>query len=149
LNFSRTNKKKTEYKNSIDYLNRLSNIKEKWADAFRKKIFTAGTHTTSRAESVNALFKRYMTRNCEISDIIYLLENIQRISCVQDFSSKNIVLKDTDEFIESEPVLMDLRILVSKQIFIKHLLEFKIFNKYATKFLDKEGEDAYSYNVYL
>ena len=115
IEFLQNQQKKTEYKNSIDYLNRLSNIKEKWADAFRKKIFTAGTHTTSRAESVNALFKRYMTRNCEISDIIYLLENIQRISCVQDFSSKNIVLKDTDEFIEFEPVLMDLRVLVSKQ----------------------------------
>jgi len=38
----------------LRYLRSLIQIKEKWATAFTPSVFNAGTHATSRAESVNA-----------------------------------------------------------------------------------------------
>jgi hypothetical protein len=41
----------------ISYLRNLLLIKEKWSRAFAPRVFTAGTHTTSRSESVNSQIK--------------------------------------------------------------------------------------------
>jgi len=38
----------------LAYLRFMLNIKEKWATAYTPKVFHAGTHTISRAESVNS-----------------------------------------------------------------------------------------------
>lgn len=44
----------------IIYLRNLLLIKEKWTRAFAPRLFTAGTHTTSRAESVNSQIKNLL-----------------------------------------------------------------------------------------
>ena len=41
----------------IRYLRSLIQIKEKWSSAFTPPVFNAGTHATSRAESVNSQIK--------------------------------------------------------------------------------------------
>ena len=137
-----------DFKKSVEYLERLFIIKEKWSDAYRKRIFTAGTHTTSRAESINAVIKRYMNRTCEISGLIYLLENVQGISCFQDFSTKNVQFKEKNIYTDSEPLLASLKLMVSQNIFQKHLSEFKVCSKYVTKLISRENDICF-YDVYV
>jgi len=56
-------------KKSSEYLANLYGKKKKWASCFTPPIFTAGIHTTSRIESVNAIIKMYVNSNSEVSDL--------------------------------------------------------------------------------
>jgi len=61
---------KETYTKSLNYLKDIWIFKEIWANPYKSIIFSAGAHTTSRAESMNALVKRYTGRQSELSSII-------------------------------------------------------------------------------
>jgi hypothetical protein len=58
----------------IAYLRNLLLIKEKWCRAFAPRLFTAGTHTTSRAESVNSQIKQKIDEKSSLVDVFYCLD---------------------------------------------------------------------------
>ena len=71
-------KNKENEDKSLKYFQDICQYKEKWCDAFRPLIFTAGAHTTSRAESTNALIKRHLNKTSELSDFIRLIEYLDQ-----------------------------------------------------------------------
>lgn len=60
----------------IKYLRQLIAIKEKWATAFMPQVFNAGTHTTSRAESVNAQIKVTINAQSKLVDIFAEMQTL-------------------------------------------------------------------------
>ena len=71
-------KSNSGFEKQLNYLQDQYSFKEKWADAFRPKIFSAGTHTTSRAESVNSAIKKYLNSRSEISTMITLIDDLEK-----------------------------------------------------------------------
>ncbi|CAI2386947.1 unnamed protein product [Moneuplotes crassus] len=60
----------------MGYLRKMFSIKEKWAAAFTPALFHAGTHTISRAESVNSQVKSKVFRRSSLCDIFKLMNDI-------------------------------------------------------------------------
>jgi len=73
---------------SKNYLERMFQCKEKWAKAYFKGDFSAGIYTTSRAESINSLIKKYVNSNCEISDFIKFLQDFEKKSIVEQYKEE-------------------------------------------------------------
>ena len=70
--------KKKNYNKGLQYLDSMYHIKEKWSRAYLPNIFTGGTRTTSRAESINALIKRYVPTKNDISDSFNLFQTLKK-----------------------------------------------------------------------
>ena len=60
----------------LTYLRKMFAIKEKWTAAYTPSIFHAGTHTISRAESVNSQVKSKVFRRSSLCDIFKLMNDI-------------------------------------------------------------------------
>ena len=45
-------------------------IKEKWASAFAPRVFSAGTHTSSRVESVNSWLKQTLNHKSSLIELL-------------------------------------------------------------------------------
>lgn len=73
-----------KYEKSLNYLKSIYEYKEKWATAHRPVIFTAGAHTTSRAEAVNSLIKRYINKSSELSGLTELVEEFDKSYVFED-----------------------------------------------------------------
>ena len=111
------------------YLERMYQCKEKWSRANFKGDFSGGIHTTSRAESINSLIKKYVNSNCEISDFIKFL---------QDFEKKSIVEQYKEEAAQNyitHPLIIELQKKIFGNIFDKHLEQFTLSHNYTIKFL--------------
>ena len=67
-----------KFAKSSAYLEKMHKIKHKWSEAFLPNGFTGGIHTTSRAESMNALVKKFCNSGSEISDIIKFLKTFEK-----------------------------------------------------------------------
>lgn len=89
LDFFKSNE---SYKKAQNYMENLYKNKEKWADSCKPTIFTAGTNTTSRAESMNKHIKRYMDSSKELSEAINLIMDLDKSSAFS-FPAENIDLK--------------------------------------------------------
>lgn len=53
-------------------------IKEKWTTAYAPNLFTARTHTTSRAESVNSQIKARVHSKSTLVDIFTMFQDIEQ-----------------------------------------------------------------------
>jgi len=84
--------------------------------------FTGGINTTSRAESVNSLVKRYVDSNSEVNDILRFLIDYER----------KIILSETFQY-ENYPLLLLLKCEVAEPIFNKHLIQFSLSHNYFVK----------------
>jgi len=79
----------------------VDNLKEKWANAYKPLIFSGGAHTTSRAESTNALVKRYINKRSELSSMIELIADLDQSSA---FKTCKETTNDQDE-----PILINIK----------------------------------------
>jgi len=136
--FESQDKNNDRYKKSIDYLKELCSYKEKWCDACKPLIFSAGSHTTSRAESMNALIKRFVNQRSELSDCIDLIELLDDSDA---FSAPVIKLtkKQTTQY-NLEPILESLKEKVGEIIFNKHFDQFIQHSRYAVKIIEEKEE---------
>lgn len=115
--------KEKKYLKSAEYLTRISKLKMQWASCYTPMIFTAGIHTTSRIESINAVIKLYVNSNSEISDII---------DFIITFEEKLLIKNQLEEEKNSEvhPLLKELRPILSRYIFNLHFEQHTLSYRY-------------------
>ena len=142
---------------SINYLEKMYKIKEKWAEAFLPHYFTGGVHTTSRAESLNALIKKYLSSKNEISDMIRFLRDFENKFTFEkeDFSKEgskveNVSAKNNEKVnskmknqYETHPIIIDLQKELSQLILAKHLEQFNLSHNYVCKHIKTETNATY------
>ena len=119
-------------------------IKEKWAEALLPHYSTGGVHTTSRAESFNALIKKYLSSKKKFSDMIRFLRDFENKftfekedfskegSKVENASAKNNekASKMKNQY-ETHPIIIDLQKQLSQLILDKHLEQFDLSHNYS------------------
>ena len=103
--------KEKNFNKTIEYLNFQLKHKEKWAKAFLPFEFTGGIHTTSRAESMNSLIKRYIDSNSEVYDILEFLIDYERKIIV----SETKIQKHLKDQYENHPLLLLLKVNLQNQ----------------------------------
>jgi len=114
---------------SSNYLEKMHIIRKKWGEAFLPAKFTGGVHSTSRAESMNSLIKRYVNSKSEIYDLIVFLKDFEKTSIYNDFKlSKEIVPQ-----YENHPIINELKKCVFETIFSKHFEQFSLSHNYFCK----------------
>jgi len=99
---------------SADYFEKICKLKLKWATCYTPQVFTAGIHTTSRIESINAVIKQYVNSNSEISNILDFM-----VAFEEKLQIKNEI-EEEKSVEEIHPVLKILKTLLSKYIFKLH-----------------------------
>lgn len=62
----------------LRYLQKLLMIKEKWTTAFNPRLFSAGTHTTSRIEAVNSWLKQTLHQKSSLLDVLQTFKDLDR-----------------------------------------------------------------------
>jgi hypothetical protein len=97
----------------LTYLRSLIQIKEKWATAFMPAVFNAGTHTTSRAESVNAQIKRSVNAQSKLTDIFSEMSALAERTCQQ----QQVKQHNQTQLFLNHPLLKDLYELYSRHAF--------------------------------
>jgi len=107
---------------SFKYLKEIWNYKEKWANSYRKIMFTAGTNTTSRAESMNKYIKEYLHKNTELSSLIELINQLD-ISSAFENPLKNLSKSKKCQN-EGDPLIVNIKEELGEIIFKKHYREF-------------------------
>ena len=88
----------------VRYLRSLIQIKEKWSSAFVPPVFNAGTHATSRAESVNAQIKTRVNSQSKLTDIFVAMADLAEK--VVDNSTS--VQRNQPKLFFNHPLLADL-----------------------------------------
>jgi len=118
-------------------------MKEKWANAYHPVLFTAETHTNSRAESLNSAIKKYLDSRSEVCAIMNLIENLE----ARYFFNESL-LKDSPMKALQEPILQSIENKLGKLIYTKHVHQFSTHGLY--KILPpKEKEQSTVYQVTL
>jgi len=149
LDFFTTNK----YTKSINYIKSRLEHKEKWADAYRPIMFTAGTHTTSRAESVNSSIKRYVNSRSELCALLVLIEDMEKGSAFRSSivsAQGNLYHQYQQEIYEDEALLQSIKPKLGIPIYQKHISQFKVHSQYSMKLLFESNDHKSSkYAVYL
>jgi hypothetical protein len=82
--------------NTLRYIHRINEIREKWAVAYQPLIFNAGVLTTSQSESINSFIKKHLNSISEFSAIFEFLNEWERSlssRILQGFSTKNPLSK--------------------------------------------------------
>jgi len=123
------------YEKSLKYIESIWEIKHKWANLYKPRIFSAGAHTTSRAESTNALIKRYLGKQSELSAMIELIKDLDNSPA---FQIKKVHSSNT-----KEPLLENLKDKIGEVIFAKHQDQYSISAQF-TVLVEEEGK---SYQV--
>jgi hypothetical protein len=103
---------------SKDYLNAVLEIKEKWSIAHHEVGFDANITTTSRAESTNAVIKRYLNSKSEVSDLR---------SFIADFENKYLNFKEdykTDSILENTPLAKEFKAFLSPRAYRRQMSQF-------------------------
>ena len=120
---------------SLNYIESMHEIKEKWAVSYIPWKFTAGIYTTSRAESINALIKRYVNSKCEITDMIKFLIDFEKKCAFQEFKSEKMI----EEQYNQHPIVTELRNNIFGVVFEKYFEEFCSAHYYSVKFINADG----------
>jgi len=124
----------------LDYLRKMFAIKEKWAAAYTPAIFHAGTHTISRAESVNSQVKSKVFRRSSLCDIFKLMNDIV------EKSIKRSVLDRTqcrDKHPIKHPLLKSIFENYSNFAYNHMMYQYMISHKLVVKKIsDGAGEDS-------
>jgi len=125
-----------KFNRSVAYLEKMYNIKQKWAEAFLIQDFTGGTHTTSRAESMNALLKKYCSSKSEMSDFIEFLEGFEKKFISEEINNP----KETLDQYGSHPIILELKKSLSSLIFSKHFDQFVLGHNYLCQYQKTEND---------
>lgn len=121
----------------IRYLRSLLQIKEKWASAFTPDIFTAGTHATSRAESVNAQIKLRVTSQSRLTDIFDAMNDLtDKITDNSEAAQRN-----NSKLFLNHPLLADLYCLYTRHAFEIMLNESMLSHELRVLAYHKEQEE--------
>ena len=126
--------KNKKFNKAMEYLERVYSFKQKWVTYYVPAIFTAGIHTTSRIESVNAVIKNYVNSNsetCDLFDFVIVFEKRIAFKMSTDERKKGT---------EIHPVMIELRSLVSKYIFDMYYEQFLLSARY--KIIDENVRNA-------
>jgi len=98
-------------------------------------MFTAGIHTTSRIESINAIVKQYVNGSAEISDIFNFL-------CAFENNIEQKYLKEKEEQDlkkqEVHPLLSELHSKLSKYLYELHFEQQQLSSRYFVDPADME-----------
>jgi len=132
--------KDLDLKKSLDYLENLLKIKEKWARPYHLPYFDADITTTSRAESWNRHVKRFVGSRSEISHLVDFISNVDKtnITWKTDFTT------DVLRFAETDPLVMDLKSYLSPRLYEKQLGQYFKARKCENKpVLDNKDEQTY------
>ena len=142
----------------LDYLRKMFAIKEKWAAAFTPAIFHAGTHTISRAESVNSQVKSKVFRRSSLWDIFKLMNDI-----LEKWIKKSVL--DRTQKVHAQvvrhPLLKEIyerysgfsfnhmlyQYMLSHSLIIKKLDDESSNNQYAGQYVVKDPDDRDKYTV--
>lgn len=139
-------KGKNLYK-SINYLESMHTIKHKWAQSYLPWRFTGGIHTTSRAESINSLIKKFVNSNCEVSDLIRFLISFEKkficeTSNIKDLN-KSSRAKETEVLKEStrdnyrkHPIILELEGILYETPLELHLEQFAFSANYTLRLIE-------------
>jgi len=122
---------------SLEYLENVYNMKEKWARACAPDKFTAGVRTTSCIESVNSVIKKYVNSNSEICDIFDFVVGFEK-AVDQKVSKENNAEKE-EEII---PLLDKFKRILSPYIYDLHHEQFQLAARYVV-----DEEDLKSANL--
>jgi len=134
--------KEKKYSKSSNYLNGMWKIKEKWARAYIPLRFTGGTRTTSRAESINALIKKYVSSKNEICDFLDFVSSFEKKSIFDNLKKE----KEYIEQYETHPIIRELKAKIFDHIYDNHFSEFTLSHNYFIKVLKVE-ENIVTYEV--
>lgn len=124
---------------SQKYFKDILEFKTKWATSYCPVVFTAGVHTTSRAESVNRMVKRYVNQRSEVSAMIDLILDLEKTPV---FESNNRIMAS-----ESDSILQSIKENVGEIIYKRHKTEFNEHGKYSLVVLEEES-NVVRYRVY-
>jgi len=122
--------KEKDFIKSLNYLESLENIKTKWAESYLPQKFTGGVHSTSRAESINALLKRYVSSKSEITDCIRFFIDFEKKSIFEGFKNEN----NSVSTYSTHPLILSLKRQISGVVFDKHFEQFILSHNYYCKF---------------
>lgn len=93
-------------------------IKEKWTAAFAPKNFIAGTHTTSRGESLNAQIK---TKINSRSTLVEILRHMQELD-------ERVVEKCETDYKHNTPLVLNNPMLEEMyQLYTRHSFEHMLY----------------------
>jgi len=120
------------YEKALKYLTEIKKEKEKWASAYRPLIFTGGVHTTSRAEAMNSLIKKYCSKTTEISALIDFIEDIEKNS--------SLVKKKIEKINDDDPLIKSLAGKLGEVIYNHHRKQFGESVHYTAKIIEEELE---------
>jgi len=112
-------------------------IKDKWARAYIPLIFSGGTRTTSRAESINSLIKKYVSSKNEICDFLVFVSRFEKKSIYDN-------LKKEKEFIEqyeTHSLIKEFKTKIYNHIYDNHFYEFTLSHNYFIKVSKTEGNN--------
>jgi len=121
--FNQSSKNSAEnYKKSLAYLKALYSYKEKWADSHKSLMFTAGTNTTSRAESTNSVIKRHMKRSMELCAMIELIQDLDTSHAFKD--PLEGFTKTSQAQYQLDPIMVNIKEEVGELIYKKHYQQY-------------------------
>ncbi len=136
------------FKKSLHYLRELYSYKQKWANCYKKTMFTAGTNTTSRAESMNKSIKEFMGKKTELASMIELINKLDN-NFAFDFPIKSNS-KSKQSPSPSDWLLSNIQDELGPVIYRKHEKEFKQHMNFLVKpHGDKQeiGEEVKEYII--
>ncbi len=131
------------YKKSQKYLQTLCKSKEKWADCYKPLIFTAGSNTTSRAESMNRLIKRYLNDKGELSAIIEVIKELDESFAFADplITSPTIPFKKY----QLDPLMINIKDELGELIYRKHYQQYCESKHYSCSKISQEETQEISF----
>ncbi len=131
------------YKKSQKYLHTLCKTKEKWADCYKPQVFTAGSNTTSRAESMNRVIKRYVNDKGEISAILEVIKELDDSFAFVDplISFPQIPLKKY----QLDPLMVNIKEELGELIYKKHYHQYYESTHYSCRESSKEDLNEISF----
>jgi len=127
---------------SLDYLDGLFKIKNKWARPYHLPFFDADITTTSRAESWNRHLKRYVGSRSEITYLIDFINNVDKTN----LAFETDLTSDVMRFIEADPLVMELKSFLTPRLYEKQLDQYSKAKKCENK-LVVENKDEQVYEV--
>jgi len=100
---------------SCEYLEGLLKNKKQGARSHHPLIFDAGIITTSRAESCNAIIKKYLDSRSEISDLIeFIVEFKERYMESKEVNFKSLSLIENTLLAKNLKLFCQLILIISK-----------------------------------
>ena len=128
---------KNKYDASLRYIGRLHDHKEKWADCYKPDMFTAGTNTTSRAESMNSAIKKFVNSKSELYALVILIEDMeQSFVLVDPLEVKKLYSRTEKVAYEVEPIVQSCKQHLGDLIYHKHYHEFYAHSIFTVKLKD-------------